>query len=98
MQMTPRAMCEASRMLEPPGTMRTPSAEEKVWTGYVDLSKKGSFAASRDISTMEPMRKPRRIPFLTQALTRQTVGEEGSGSAARMVPSFKPCWKEAKRV
>src|SRR6266705_1940538 len=37
-----------------------------------------------------PMRKPTRIPFLTQALTFQPVGEAASGSAARMLPSFKP--------
>jgi len=36
MQMTPRAMCAPSRMLEPPGTMRTPSAQKSrapdTWT------------------------------------------------------------------
>src|SRR5258708_14979199 len=85
-------------MLEPPGTMRTPSATEKEWSGLVDLSKKGSLDESTDISTMEPRRKPRRIPFLTQALVRQPVGEEESGSAARRSPRFRESLKDEKSV
>ena len=34
------------------------------------------------------MRKPSRIPFFTQALTRQPLALEASGSAERMRPSF----------
>ena len=40
-------------------------------------------ARSMDMSMTAPMRKPSRIPFFTQALTRQPVGEAASGSAAR---------------
>src|ERR1700675_3769992 len=46
--------------------------------------------------TTAPMRNPSRIPFFTQAFTRQPVGELTSGSAARMLPSFSPSlnvWK-----
>src|ERR1039458_1089289 len=39
------------------------------------------------MSTLMPMRKPTRMPFLTQALTRQPVAVAGSGSAARLLPS-----------
>ena len=46
--------------------------------------------------TMEPMRKPRRIPFFTQALVRQPVGEAGSGSAARIVPRFRDSLNDVK--
>ena len=41
MQTTPRPMYEPSRMLEPPGTMRIPSAGVIARTGYVDLSMNG---------------------------------------------------------
>src|SRR4051812_31253229 len=40
---------------------------------------------------MPPMREPTRIPFFTQVLTRQPLAcTEASGSAARIVPAFKP--------
>src|SRR6185437_16328139 len=39
-------------------------------------------------STIAPIRKPSRIPFFTQALTRQPVGAVESGSAARTSPRF----------
>src|SRR4051812_33598204 len=41
-----------------------------------------------DMSTTPPIRNPRRMPFFTQALTRQPVGEDESGSAARILPSL----------
>ena len=44
-----------------------------------------------DMSTLLPMRKPRRIPRFTQALTRQPCAEDnGSGSAALTLPVFRP--------
>src|SRR5690349_1773899 len=48
------------------------------------------------MATTAPMRKPSRMPFLTQLFTRQPVGELASGSAARILPSFNPSlnfWK-----
>src|SRR5580700_5900649 len=52
-----------------------------------------------DMSTIAPMRKPRRIPFLIHGLTRQPAGFDASGSAARTWPEFKASlndWKSAK--
>src|SRR5277367_1014964 len=52
-----------------------------------------------DMSVMAPMRKPRRMPFFTQALTRQPDGDFSSGSAARASPAFNASlndWKSAK--
>src|SRR5450432_358962 len=86
MQITPRARCAASRMLDPPGTMRTPSCSENACIGYAALSKNGCLPAPPDISTTSLIRKPSRIPFFTQAFTRQPVGEDASGSAARCSP------------
>src|ERR1017187_7104702 len=57
-------------MLDPPGTMRTPLWGVNCFTGKVELSKKGWRVASIDISTTPPMRKPSRMPFLTQPFTR----------------------------
>src|ERR1039458_5627274 len=48
------------------------------------------------MSTLMPMRKPTRMPFLTQALTRQPVAVAGSGSAARMRPAVSAMRKAAK--
>src|ERR1700733_12423361 len=87
-QVTPLAMKQPSRMLDPPGTMRTPLAALTLRTGYVDLSKNGCRVASTDISTTAPMRNPSRIPFFTQPFTRQPTGDAPSGSAARTEPSF----------
>src|SRR5437879_8937823 len=70
-------------MLEPPGTMRTPSEAAKARTGYVDLSKNGCFAASMDMSAIAPIRKPSRIPFFTQAFARQPDFVEESGWRAK---------------
>ena len=41
MQVTPLPMKQPSRILDPPGTMRTPLAGVNWRTGNVDLSKKG---------------------------------------------------------
>src|SRR5580765_8566217 len=38
------------------------------------------------MSMLTPMRNPSRMPFFTQALTRQPVGLAASGSAARNSP------------
>src|SRR5215471_3330005 len=75
-------------MLEPPGTMRTPLSVVKRFTGIVCLSKKGWRSTSIDMSTIAPMRKPRRMPFFTHSFTRQPVRAEAQGSAARTVPAF----------
>ena len=86
MQVTPLPTKQPSRMLEPPGTMRTPLSTVKRFTGYVDLSKKGCRVGSIDISTTAPMRNPSRMPFLTQPFTRQPLLARASGSAARTEP------------
>ena len=39
------------------------------------------------MSTTSPKQKPTRMPCFTQTLTRQPVGEDGSGSAARTRPA-----------
>src|SRR5258705_12532408 len=39
------------------------------------------------MSTTSPKRNPRRMPCFTQTLTRQPVGDDGSGSAERTLPS-----------
>src|SRR5580704_8171706 len=94
MQVTPLPMKQPSRMLEPPGTMRTPLAEVMCFTGYVDLSKNGWRSGSTDMSVMAPMRNPRRMPFFTQALTRQPDDDFSSGSAARTSPEFSASLKD----
>src|SRR5260370_41332897 len=51
------------------------------------------------MGTIAPIRKPSRMPFLTQPFTRQPLGEAVSGSAARMLPSFSPslnCWNSRR--
>src|SRR6185295_6212869 len=63
------------------------------FTGYVDLSKNGWRVESMDISTTAPIRKPSRIPFLTQPLTRQPLLAAVSGSAARIAPVFSASLK-----
>src|SRR5580692_10823073 len=75
-------------MLDPPGTIRTPSLAANCFTGYKSLSKNGCFAGSIDMSTIVPMRNPRTMPFFTQVLMRHPLGCEGSGSAARTRPAF----------
>src|SRR5436190_14081623 len=84
-------------MLDPPGTMRTPLVSSTWRTGNVALSRKGCRIEWTDMSTTAPMRKPRRMPFLTQPLTRQPLGVEGSGSAARILPAFSAFLKSWKR-
>src|SRR5262249_8108589 len=42
------------------------------------------------------MRKPSRMPILTQALTRQPVAVVGADSAARIVPEFSPAFNSSK--
>src|ERR1700733_3401795 len=88
MQTTPLPIKLPSRMLEPPGTIRTPEVALIFFTGYVDLSKNGWRDASTHISTIAPIRNPRRMPFFTQGFTRQPDGEDASGCAARSSPSF----------
>ena len=95
MHVTLLPMKQPSRMLEPPGTMRTPLAAVKCFTGHVALSKNGCRAASTDMSTIPPMRNPSRIPFFTHGLTRQPVFEDESGSAARTAPVFSASLRRA---
>src|ERR1019366_3890274 len=83
-----------SRTLLPPGTMRMPFSGPMRCMGYVFLSRK--LSAPTDMSTLMPMRKPTRMPFLTQALTRQPVAVAASGSAARIRPSVSAMRKAAK--
>src|SRR5205085_7329302 len=80
---TPGARYAPSRTDDPPGTMRTPSATVVGRTGYVSLSKKRKEACA-DMSASAPMRKPARMPRLTQELTRHTP--PWSRSAARTSP------------
>src|SRR5271156_2931856 len=52
-----------------------------------------------DMSVITPMRNPRRMPFFTQALTRQPDDDCSSGSAARTSPAFSASlkdWNSAK--
>src|SRR5579859_6464299 len=88
MQMTPRPRYAPSRTLEPPGTMRTPDWTCTCFNGSVSLSRNGqrSWLAVRYDSTVVPYLKPRRMPRLTQAFTRQPDGDAGLGSAARTSP------------
>src|ERR1039457_2642722 len=83
-----------SRALLPPGTMRMPFSGPMRCMGWVFLSRK--LSAPTDMSILMPMRKPTRMPFLTQALTRQPVAAAGSGSAARMRPAVSAMRKAAK--
>src|SRR5258708_30068328 len=83
-------------MLEPPGTIRTPCAGVSLFTGNVDLSKKGWRTVSIDISMTVPIRNPSRMPFFTHGFTRQPNFDAGSGSAARTEPEFRAsrnAWK-----
>ena len=61
-------------MLDPPGTMRTPLCAVKLLHRVGGLIEERLARGSTDISTMPPMRKPSRMPFFTQAFTRQPVG------------------------
>src|SRR5438045_3127234 len=93
MHTTPGARYAPSRTLEPPGTMRTPSATVVGRTGYVSLSKKRKLACA-DISASAPIRKPARMPRLTQGLTLHTP--DGSRSAARTSPRLSACLNDSK--
>ena len=89
MQVTPLPMKQPSRMLDPPGTMRTPLASVKSLHRIGGLVEKRLPRRRRtDMSTMAPMRNPSRMPFFTQPFTRQPPGDAASGSAARTVPAF----------
>ena len=67
-------------MLEPPGTMRTPcSAVEAASPGRWPCRSRAAAWRSIDMSTIAPKRKPSRMPFFTQALTRQPVWRRGIG-------------------
>ena len=86
-------------MLEPPGTIRTPSSGLSRLTGHVDLSIIGCRTGFTDISTVTPMRNPSSTPFLTHVFTRQPLRAEESGSAERIFPEFRAClkrWNSAK--
>ena len=91
MQMTPRARYAPSRIVEPPGTMRMPDCApaRNFLTGSVSLSKNCQTRSTwvSDMSTTSPNLKPRRIPCFTQVLTRQPIGLDASGSAARTSPA-----------
>ena len=98
MHVTPLPMKQPSRMLDPPGTMRTPSPRvRRAAPGKSTCRTSGWRTGSIDISTIEPMRKPSRMPFLTQAFTRQPVFEEASGSAERIAPAFRASLNRSKR-
>ena len=56
-------------------------------SGSVSLSPKNQRPPSIDTSTRSPQRNPTRIPCFTQVLTRQPVGADASGSAARTRPA-----------
>ena len=73
--------------------MRTPLSAVSCFTGQVDLSKNGWRAGSMDMSTTAPMRNPSRMPFFTQAFTRQPLCADASGSAARIAPAFSACFE-----
>src|SRR3982074_1439327 len=88
---------QPSRIIEPPGTIRTLEAASNLFTGNVDLSKKGWRDTSIDISTIVPIRNPTRIPFFTQVLTRHPERADRSGSAARASPEFKEFLKSWNR-
>ena len=47
------------------------------------LSRNGKPPGRRQRLDGSPIRNPSRMPFFTQAFTRQPVGEPASGSAAR---------------
>src|SRR5436190_18090287 len=85
-QMTPFATYAPSRMDDPPGTTRTPIAVVIFFSGSVSLSAKNQ-RPSIDTSTRSPQRNPTRIPCFTHVLTRQPVGADASGSAARPRPA-----------
>ena len=56
-------------------------------SGSVSLSPKNQRPPSIDTSTRSPQRNPTRMPCFTQVLTRQPVGADASGSAARTRPA-----------
>src|SRR5436853_6462008 len=95
MQVTPRPTKQPSLILEPPGTILIPASAPICFSGYVDLSKKGKLPPSV-MSTMPPIRKPRRIPFFTQLFTRQPDDCAESGSAARTAPVLRRYRNEEK--
>src|SRR5262249_20694624 len=98
MQVTPLPTKQPSRMLDPPGTMRTPFSAVTRFTGHVALSRNGRRTGSIDISTTAPIRNPISTPFFTHGFTRHPLREEESGSAERTRHSFISCLKCAKRA
>ena len=66
--------------------MRTPLARVELLHRVGGFIEERLARRSTDMSTMPPMRKPSRMPFFTQAFTRQPVAMAASGSAARMRP------------
>ena len=96
MQMTPRPRYAPSRTDDPPGTSRTFDAVESDRRGSVSLSRYGESALGESNATTSPQRNPTRMPCLTQGLTRQPVGDDGSGSAARTRPAASSVRRSAK--
>src|SRR5262249_52670865 len=92
MQITPGARYAPSRTADPPGTIRTPSATDKRLSGSVSLSKKGQRPWSIEASTMSPNLNPSRMPCFPHVLTRQPIGSDGAGSAARTAPA-ESAWR-----
>src|ERR1700722_4876940 len=98
-QTTPRATYAPARIAEPPITTRTPSEAVKCRAGKVFLSTKDrpdEECCRAGKSSRTPRRNPSRMPCFTQALTRQPVGELGSGEAERSCPDSRAARSERK--
>src|ERR1044072_5599750 len=83
MHTTPGATEAPSRIVDPPGTMRTLSPMSVSRTGYVCLSKNLKFFPS-DMSMRVPMRKPSNNPCLIHEWSSQSPS--AFLSAARISP------------
>src|SRR5215813_7609785 len=92
-QTTPGATYAPSRIVEPPGTMRTFSLIVVGRAGYVSLSKNLKLSPV-DMSVNAPMRKPSSSPCFTHEWTSHSP--RAFLSAARIAPRFSASLNSSK--
>ena len=100
MQTTLAATNAPSRIVDPPGTMRTPARDAGLLQRHRVLVVEGPPAVIAETSTSVAEAESEQDPLLHPGLTRHPVGDAASGSAARTVPppSARCSSKKASRA
>ena len=93
MQVTPLPMKQPSRMLDPPGTMRTPLGKSKLLHRISGLVEKGLPRGVHGHIHDRAHAKTQQDAFLHPAVHAPADRRRASGSAARTVPSFSASLK-----